>query len=136
MSHNDIPIDISTLSLPPLLTVPNTPERPIRQDPIGLSPDSPIGTSTTTTSGAPPLEPLIPGNRKCSDVPPLELAELNILCQSVRQYHIRHGVLPEPLRDPGLFHVINATTTGRYIFANGSGLDPTIYNYDGWSNTL
>ena len=62
--------------------------------------------------------------------------ELNILCQSVRQYHIRHGVLPEPLRDPGLFHVINATTTGRYIFANEPGFDPTIYNYDGWSNTL
>jgi len=136
MSHNNISIDISTLSPPPLLTVPNAPERPIHQDPIGPNLDSPIRTSAATTSGAPSLEPLIPGNRKCSDAPPLELAELNILCQSARQYNICHSVLPEPLRDPRLFHVINATTTGRYIFANGAGLDPYIYNYDRWSNAL
>jgi hypothetical protein len=136
MSHNDVPIDISTPSLPPLLTIPHAPERPICQDPIGLSPDSPIGASAATTSGAPPLEPLIPRNRKCSNVPPLELTELNILCQSARQYHMHHGVLPEPLRDPGLFHVINATTTRQYIFANGAGVDPHIYNFKGWSNTL
>jgi hypothetical protein len=136
MSHNDVPIDISTPSPPPLLVVPNAPERPIHQDPIGLNPDSPHGASTTTTSGAPPLGPLITGNRKCSEVPPLELAELNILCQSACQYHMRHGVLLEPLRDPGLFHVINATTTGRYIFTNGAGLNPTIYNYNRWSNAL
>jgi hypothetical protein len=130
MSHNDIPIDISTPSPPPLLTVPNAPERPIHQDPIGPNPDSPIRASAATTSGAPPLEPLVPSNRKCSDVPLLELAELNILCQSAHQYHMRHGVLPEPLRDPRLFHIINATTTGQYIFTNGAGLDPHIYNYD------
>jgi hypothetical protein len=80
MSHNDVPIDISTPSPPPLLTVPNASERPICQDPIGLSSDSPIGASAATTSGAPPLKPLVPSNRKCSDVPPLELTELNILC--------------------------------------------------------
>jgi hypothetical protein len=136
MSHNDVPINISTLSPPPLLTVPNAPERPTRQDPIGSMPDSLIGTSAAITSGAPPLEPLIPGNQKCSDVPPLELTECNILCQSVHQYHIRHSVLPESLRDPRLFHIINATTTGQYIFANGVGLDPYIYNYNGWSDAL
>jgi hypothetical protein len=62
MSHNDVPIDISTPSPPPFLTIPNAPERPIRQDPIGPMPNSPGGTSTANTSGAPPLEPLVPGN--------------------------------------------------------------------------
>jgi len=62
MSHNNVPIDISTPSPPPLLTIPNAPERPIRQDPIGPMLDSPGGTSTANISNAPPLEPLIPGN--------------------------------------------------------------------------
>ena len=112
MSHNDIPIDISTPSPPPFLTIPDAPERPIHQGTISLDADPPIGAGAATTSGAPPIKPLIPMNRKCSDVPPLELAELNVLCQSAHQYHMCHGVLPEPLRDPGLFHVINTITTG------------------------
>jgi hypothetical protein len=82
MSQNDVPINISTPSPPPFLTIPNAPERPIRQDPINPNAGSPIAASATTTSGAPPIEPLIPRNRRCSNVPPLELAELNILCQS------------------------------------------------------
>ena len=136
MSHNDVPIDISTLSPPPFLPIPGALERPIHQGPISLDAGSPTVASAATTSGPSPIGPLIPRNRKCSDIPPLKLAELNILCQSAHQYHLYHGILPEPLRNLGLFHVINATTTGWYIFANGAGVDPDIYNYDRWSNAL
>ena len=49
MSHNDVPIDISTPSPPPFLTIPNAPKRPTRQDPIGPMPGSPVETSAAIT---------------------------------------------------------------------------------------
>jgi hypothetical protein len=69
MSHNDIPIDICTLSPPPFLTTSNASEKPVYQDATSLNANPPAAAITATTSGPPPIGLLITGNRKCSDVP-------------------------------------------------------------------
>lgn len=64
----------------------------------------------------------------------MELAETNVLCGAAHYYFTRHGVLPTPLREPGLFHHINATTTALYL--RNQTIDADLYNYQNWCNAL
>ncbi len=136
MFYDDAPINISTPSPQLSPTTLNTLEEPVCQSPAGTNAGTLIIPGTTNAASPPPFRPLITRNRRCSTVPPLELAELGVLCCSIHQYQMQHGFLPEPLRDAGLFHAINATTVRLYVGTNGEEVDPNIYNYNGWSTTL